>query len=301
MTNAHRPTIAVTQHAIAAGHYLATTAGFRHPPGGRQCDRCRGRRRHRARRAAERPGQLRRRRADHDLPRREARGRHHRRARHLAAGARPRLLHARARRQDPGRRAAHRRSGRARRLDHRAEALRHDELRRGRGGRDPARARRLPDVPADGRQPRKACRAPFAMAVIGGGLSAGRPAAADRRGVPPDRSRRLAAIHGRRGEGRRRSRPRGRARSRPRRVLSRRHRQADSSPSTRPRAACCRPTTSPITIRRSARPSAAASATSKSSPAAPGARGRCCCRPWRCSKAPTSRAWATTAPITSTT
>src|SRR5918912_4546714 len=25
---AHRPTIAVTQHAIAAGHYLATTAGF---------------------------------------------------------------------------------------------------------------------------------------------------------------------------------------------------------------------------------------------------------------------------------
>ena len=28
MTNAHRPTIAVTKHAIAAGHYLATTAGF---------------------------------------------------------------------------------------------------------------------------------------------------------------------------------------------------------------------------------------------------------------------------------
>src|ERR1700675_252927 len=26
--NAHRPTIAVTRHAIAAGHYLATTAGF---------------------------------------------------------------------------------------------------------------------------------------------------------------------------------------------------------------------------------------------------------------------------------
>jgi gamma-glutamyltranspeptidase / glutathione hydrolase len=24
----HRPTIAVTQHAIAAGHYLAATAGF---------------------------------------------------------------------------------------------------------------------------------------------------------------------------------------------------------------------------------------------------------------------------------
>ena len=29
MTNiAHRPTIAVTRHAIAAGHYLASTAGF---------------------------------------------------------------------------------------------------------------------------------------------------------------------------------------------------------------------------------------------------------------------------------
>src|SRR5229473_7821933 len=26
--NAHRPTIAVTRHAIAAGHYLAATAGF---------------------------------------------------------------------------------------------------------------------------------------------------------------------------------------------------------------------------------------------------------------------------------
>ncbi len=26
--NAHRPTIAVTRHAISAGHYLATTAGF---------------------------------------------------------------------------------------------------------------------------------------------------------------------------------------------------------------------------------------------------------------------------------
>ena len=30
MSDAHRPTIAVTQHAIAAGHYLATTAGFEH-------------------------------------------------------------------------------------------------------------------------------------------------------------------------------------------------------------------------------------------------------------------------------
>ena len=28
MSDAHRPTIAVTTHAIAAGHYLAATAGF---------------------------------------------------------------------------------------------------------------------------------------------------------------------------------------------------------------------------------------------------------------------------------
>ena len=52
------------------------------------------------------------------------------------------------------------------------------------------------------------------------------------------------------------------------------------------RAGFFRPRISPSTIRRSARRSAAASAISKSSPAAPGARGRCCCRRWPCSKAP---------------
>ena len=155
---AHRPTIAVTRHAIAAGHYLAATAGFAILEAGGNAIDAGCRRRHRPRRVAERSCRCRRRSADHDLPRRAARGRDHRRARHLAQGARPRTLHARARRQDPGRRVAHRRPGGARRLDHRAQALRHDELWRGRGGGDPARPRRLPDVPADGREPRTPCR-----------------------------------------------------------------------------------------------------------------------------------------------
>ena len=71
-----------------------------------------------------------------------------------------------------------------------------------------------------------------------------------------------------------------------------------SSRSTRLRAGCSRPRTSPITTRRSARRSGDALATSKSSPAARGARARCCCRRWRCSKAPTSPNSAITAPIT---
>ena len=153
---AHRPTIAVTRHAIAAGHYLAATAGFDDPGGRRQRDRCRVCGRHRARRVAERSSRCRRGGADHDLPRRAARGRDHRRARDLAQGARPRILYARAWRQDPERRAAHRRPGRPRRLDHRAQALRHDELWRGRSGGDPARPRGLSDVPADGGEPASA-------------------------------------------------------------------------------------------------------------------------------------------------
>ncbi len=107
------------------------------------------------------------------------------------------------------------------------EALWHDELRRGRGGVDPARARRVPDVPADGRQHREAAGTAAAMAVERRSHAAERPPAAGRRRVPPDRSRRLAAIHGRRGEGGVRARPRGRARRGARRVLSRRHRPED--------------------------------------------------------------------------
>ena len=154
-SSSHRPTIAVTRHAIAAGHYLAATAGFDIlQAGGNAIDAgCA---------AGIALGVL-----QSDLVdfagvapimiylADKARGRDDRRARPLAEGARPRTLHARARRQDPGGRVAHRRAGGARRVDHGAEALRHDELWRGRRGGDPARARRLPDVPADGREPRK--------------------------------------------------------------------------------------------------------------------------------------------------
>ena len=86
----HRPTIAVTRHAISAGHYLAATAGLRHFAGRRQRDRCGLRRRDRARCPAERSRRCRRCRADHDLPRREGGGRDDRRPRPLAKGARSR-------------------------------------------------------------------------------------------------------------------------------------------------------------------------------------------------------------------
>ena len=63
-----------------------------------------------------------------------------------------------------------------------------------------------------------------------------------------------------------------------------------SSALSRSKAGCCRPRTWRITIRRSLRPSGGASAISKYSPAARGARGRRCCKRWRCSKAPISAA-----------
>ena len=174
-----RAIIAPADHRRHPARYLGGPLSrrdrrLRHLAGGRQRGRCRGRRRDRARRAAERTRRCCRGRADHDLPRREARGRDDRRARHLAEGARPAALHARARRQDPARRVAHRRAGGARCLDHRAAALRHDELWRGRGRGDPPGARRFPDVPADGREPQAArSRAPR-LAVDGGDLPAER-------------------------------------------------------------------------------------------------------------------------------
>src|SRR5579875_3748777 len=198
------------------------------PRSRRQCDRRRRRRRARARRRAERSRQHRRRRADPDLQRRDARGPDDRRARAVAEGARPRILPARARRQDPARRAAHRRAGRPRRLDHGARGLGHDAVRRGRGGGDPAGPRRLPDVPADGREPCPARPAAAAMAVKRGRLSAGGAGARGRRDLPPERSGRRAAIHGRRGARRRLSRrPQGRAGGGARGLLSRRHRGQD--------------------------------------------------------------------------
>ena len=60
-------------------------------------------------------------------------------------------------------RAAHRRAGRARRLDHRARKLRHDELRRGAPrAAIRLRPRRLPDVSADGRHSSRSTQADYA-------------------------------------------------------------------------------------------------------------------------------------------
>ena len=125
----HRPTLYGSRHAVSAGHYLAAAAGFVDPRGRRQRDRCRLRRRHRAGRAASRRGECRRRGADHDPhgPARNGQGRHHRRPRPLARALPGRPVHARARRQDAARHPAHRGAGRARRLDHRAARLRHDD------------------------------------------------------------------------------------------------------------------------------------------------------------------------------
>ena len=231
-TFAHRPTIAVTRHAIAAGHYLAATAGFAILRGRRQRDRRRVRRRLAL-------GVL-----QSDLVdvagvapimvylAKSKRGRDDRRAWRLAQGARPRTVHARARRQNPEGGDPHRCPGRTRRLDYGFAPLWHDELWRGRGGGDSARARRFSDVPADGREPEASRGRPSSLAVLGGDLSAGRAGPRDRRSVSPDRSCRLPAIHGRRGTRRRRpqsqwSRSRGRARGGARCVLPRRHRQKD--------------------------------------------------------------------------
>ena len=110
-------------------------------------------------------------------------------------------------------------------------ALRHDELWRGRGGGDPVGARRLPDVSADGREPEAARGGSSRLAVDGGDLSAERAAARSWRVLPADRPRGIVAIHGRRGTRRGLAGPRGRARSGARRLLSRRHRRARSSAS----------------------------------------------------------------------
>ena len=65
------------------------------------------------------------------------------RRRRLAEGRRPRALPPQLRRAHPRGPAAHRGSRRAEHLDRRTGALRHDVVRRGRGGGDPLRARRV--------------------------------------------------------------------------------------------------------------------------------------------------------------
>ena len=68
------------------------------------------------------------------------------RCRRLAAHSQPRILSQTPWRAHPRGPAAQRGSRRAQHLDHGAGALRHDVVRRGRGGGDPFRARRFPDL-----------------------------------------------------------------------------------------------------------------------------------------------------------
>ena len=140
--------------------------------------------------------------------------------------ARP--LPARARRAHPGGPAAHRRAQRAGRLDHRAGTPRHHDLRRGGGGGDQARPRRLRDVPADGERDRQEGGELRPLAVQRRDLPAGRPPAGRRRRLRAGRPRTLAPVHGGRGTRRRRAYrhracrgPRGRARC----LLPGRHRR----------------------------------------------------------------------------
>ena len=141
MSDAHRPTIAVTTHAIAAGHYLAATAGFEIlQAGGNAID------------AGVAAGialgilQI-------DLV--DFAGVapimiYHAEKREVVTiaglGTWPRALDPEFFMREHGGKIplgvlAHRRAGGARRLDHGAEALRHDELRRGRcGARSGSRA-----------------------------------------------------------------------------------------------------------------------------------------------------------------
>ncbi len=282
---AHRPTIAVTRHAIAAGHYLAATAGFAIlEAGGNAIDAgCA---------AGMALGVV-----QSDLVdvagvapimiylADEPRGRDDRRARSLAEGARPRAVHARARRQDPEGRVAHRRAGGARCLDHRARAatgtmsfgeVAAAAIRLARDGFPmyPLMAESLKRHEADHRVwPSSAAiflpngRLPeagelFRQTDLAGSLQ-----------YMADEERAAAA-----------PRPRGRARSGARRLLPRRHRPKDRRLHEAGGRAALGRGSRRVPLAGRVRPSAAALATSKSSPAAPGARVRYCCRPWPCSK-----------------
>ena len=116
-------------------------------------------------------------------------------------GAQLEMFVQRARRHDPVGRPAHRGAGGARRLDPRAGALRHDELRRRRGGGHPLRARRLPVHPVMADFIAGQGRGLPALAAERGDLAAGRRAAARGRRLRADRPRRHDAVHGRRGAG----------------------------------------------------------------------------------------------------
>ena len=207
---AHRPTIMGTRHMIAATHYLAAEAGFKIlEAGGNAID------------AGVAAGIA----LGVVQPEfvnfagvapiiiysaAEQSARHDPRARHLAEGARSRLLHEAPRRKNPARHHAHRGAGGARRLDHGAGALRHDELRRGRAVGDRLARDGFPIYPLMDEIITDHEAEYRTVSVERRALSAERAAAAGRRSVRAVGSRRHAAIHGRPGKP-----PRARADAKP--------------------------------------------------------------------------------------
>ena len=184
---------------------------------------------------------------------------------------------------------AHGGAGRARRLDHRARALRHHELRRGRGAGHPLSRARASPCTRHGRLPRRTKaedyrRWPHERRH----LPARRPAAARRascscRPISRGRSsswptRRSAAAGGgaARPGSRRRATPSTGATSRA--TIARYHREHGGLLTAR----------RPRRVPRRGRGAAARRASpgiERLHAAARGARGRCCCRCWRCSSA----------------
>ena len=249
--------------------------GLCDPRSRRQRDRCRLCGGHRARRAASRRGERRRRGADHD-PHGPGQGRHHRGPRSLAQALARRSLHARAWRQDAVGHPAHRGAGRTRRLDHRAYRLRHDVVRRRRRCRRALCPRRLRGVRVHGDHDQAVRGRLSLLAVQCRDLPARRQAAASRRPLRAERSRRHAAIHDRPGaRGCHEARAAGRPRRRARRLLLRRHRRDDRALSRGATAAISRATTLRTSTAATRSRCRCAGATSRSSPAVRGARARC--------------------------
>ncbi len=204
---APRNTKVGSRHAVAAGHYLAASAAFAIlEAGGNAIDAGCGAG-HRARRAAARRGQLRRRRADHHphWPTAQA---IRSPAWALARVDASRPLHARARRDDPGPAPAHRRAGRAGRLDHGAAPARHDDASaRCRCLGDPLRGEGFSVYPLLVDRDRLARERLRRWPVQRRDLPAERPACRRSASACPVRPRAHAATDGRRRGPRRRRRP----------------------------------------------------------------------------------------------
>ena len=244
----HRPTVYGTRHAVSAGHYLAAVGRLLHPGSRRQRDRRRLRRRHRAWRAAARPGERRRRGTDHD----PAGERHTSRASPASAGGRrrcpPTSSCASTAARSPTACCAPSSPPRPTPGSPRWNATARCASPMSRRYCDPLRRRGLRGLSAARHLDRLARARVPALAVQHRDLPAQRPRAEVGREIRAVRPGAHAAIHGRPGP-RRRSRPRGGAARGARCVLSRRHRARDRPRSSSRRAAICRWTTSPSTAR----------------------------------------------------